>query len=55
MKKEAYERVILNVTQFDKADVIATSGEDPIPGPGGGGTQNTPSLTTGRYEIPIGF
>ena len=55
MKKEAYERTLLNVTLFDKSDVIATSDEGSNPNPGGSGGNNAPALTKSTYELPIGF
>ena len=55
MKKETYERVLLNVTQFGTDDILTSSGEDPNPGTGGGGGISTNSFNPDRYEIPIGF
>jgi hypothetical protein len=52
MIKEAYERLSMDVTQFDVEDVITTSGVTP----GGGG--DTPGFTPDPYEdfpTPIGF
>ena len=52
MIKETYERLAMDVTQFDAEDIITTSGETPIDPP----THNT---TLGRYEqgigLPLGF
>lgn len=42
MKKEAYERLYMDVTQFDTEDVITTSGE------------SEPMLHTGFSELGIG-
>ena len=53
MIKEAYERLSMDVTQFDVEDVITTSGV--TPGGGGGGDSHT--LTPGDYEgifVPVG-
>ena len=50
MIKEAYERLSMDVTQFDVEDVITTSGVTP----GGGDSHN---LNPGDYEgifIPVG-
>ena len=44
MNKEAYERLMMDVTQFDAEDVITTSGI----GPGGGGSD--PSWYWNPYE-----
>ena len=52
MIKEAYERLSMDVTQFDIEDVITTSGL--TPGGGGGDSHN---LNPGDYEgifIPVG-
>ena len=54
MNKETYERLLMDVTQFDAEDIITTSGEEPTPTP--------PSYTPGDYELgggtgslPTGF
>lgn len=50
MIREAYERLSMDVTQFDIEDVITTSGVTP----GGGDSHN---LNPGDYEgifIPVG-
>ena len=54
MIKETYERLYMDVTQFDAEDIITTSGETP-PDP-----INPPHTTTqGRFEqginLPLGF
>lgn len=46
MNKVTYERMILNITEFDAEDVIVTSGEEPTPTP--------PPFTPGEYEPPGG-
>lgn len=33
MNKETYERLLMDVTQFDAEDIITTSGETPTPVP----------------------
>ena len=38
MSKEAYERLLMDVTEFDKEDVITTSGTTPGGGGSGGST-----------------
>ena len=35
MNKETYERLLMDVTEFDTEDVITTSGGGSGPGPGG--------------------
>ena len=55
MIKEAYERVEMDVTQFDVEDIITTSGV----GPGGGGgtepaTEQPTTEPLGPYELPAG-
>lgn len=50
MNKELYERLYMDVTEFDKEDVIATSGEIP-----GGGGSVPPNFVPGTYEIPLGI
>lgn len=47
MNKETYERLYMDVTQFDTEDIITTSGEEPTP------TAHT--LTQGRFEQGIGM
>ena len=53
MIKEAYERLFLDVTQFDVEDIITTSGV----GPGGGGDEPStePTQPLDPYELPIGL
>ena len=54
MIKEAYERLELDVTEFDIEDIITTSGI----GPGGGDEPTTDPTTTDPldpYELPIGL
>ncbi len=53
MIKEAYERLELDVTEFDIEDIITTSGI----GPGGGGDEPSPEPTQplDPYELPIGL
>ena len=53
MNKETYERLYMDVTQFDTEDIITTSGEEP-------GPVTIPHTTTfGRFEkgldIPLGI
>ncbi len=53
MIKEAYERMSMDVTQFDVEDVITTSGLTP----GGGGGSDSHYLSPGDYEgifVPVG-
>ena len=53
MIREAYERLSMDVTQFDIEDVITTSGVNP----GGGGGSDSHTLTPGDYEgifVPVG-
>ena len=33
MKKESYEKMRLDITEFETEDIIVTSGETPGPGP----------------------
>ena len=47
MNKETYERLLMDVTEFDTEDVITTSGITP------GG--NEPTLTSNPWELPVGF
>ena len=55
MIKETYERLLMDVTEFDAEDIITTSGEEPGPGP----DINPHSTTLGRFEqglgLPLGF
>lgn len=51
MIKEAYERLFLDVTQFDVEDIITTSGV----GPGGGEPTTDPTQPLDPYELPIGL
>jgi hypothetical protein len=48
MIKETYERLSMDVTQFDAEDIITTSGETPDPI-----TQN--DMETGRFEYGLGL
>ena len=52
MNKETYERLLMDVTEFDAEDVITTSGEG-----GGGDTPggNTPPVfsPTSLWEMPV--
>lgn len=52
MIKEAFERLELDVTEFDIEDIITTSGI----GPGGGDEPSTePTQPLDPYELPIGL
>ena len=53
MIKEAYERLSMDVTEFDVEDIITTSGV----GPGGGEPTTDPTTTDplDPYELPIGL
>ncbi len=53
MIKKAYERLSMDVTEFDVEDVITTSGV----GPGGGGDEPStePTQPLDPYELPIGL
>lgn len=53
MIKEAYERLELDMTEFDVEDVITTSGV----GPGGGDDEPStePTQPLDPYELPIGL
>ena len=53
MHKEAYERLILDVTAFDAEDVITTSGI--TPGGGGGGSDEPGSTATPGSNVYEGF
>ena len=47
MKKETYERLTIDVTEFDVEDVITTSGVEP--------SQNPPAFDpTNPFEMPVG-
>ena len=56
MNKETYERLLMDVTEFDAEDIITTSGEEPGPGPD---INHSTNFTLGRFEqglgIPLGF
>lgn len=54
MKKETYERLLMDVTEFDTEDVITTSGEGGGDTPGGGGSGESPAPLS-SYELPVGF
>ena len=47
MIKETYERLHMDVTQFDKEDIITTSEVAPV--------TNLHSFTTGRFEQGLNF
>ena len=49
MIKETYERLLMDVTEFDTEDVITTSGE------GGGGSTRPAFTTTNPWEMPVDF
>ncbi len=51
MIKEAYERLFLDVTEFDVEDIITTSGV----GPGGDEPSTEPTQPLDPYELPIGL
>ena len=55
MIKETYDRLAMDITQFDVEDIITTSGVGPGPGPGPG--PNPPDYDPGDYEhvYPGGF
>ena len=57
MKKESYERIILNITEFDTEDVIMTSAAGGGSGSGGSGSGGgTPlSFAPTDYEVPLGI
>lgn len=48
MSKETYERLFMDVTEFDTEDVITTSGITP----GGGGSGESPDPLS-SYELPL--
>ncbi len=52
MIKESYERLEMDVTEFDLEDIITTSGV--TPGGGGGGSETTTDPLD-PYELPFGF
>lgn len=45
MKKESYEKMRLDITEFETEDIIVTSGETP-------GPQLAPGFNPGEYEGP---
>lgn len=49
MMKETYERLEMDVTQFDVEDVITTSGVGPGPGP----DEPDPVYKPTGYELPF--
>lgn len=49
MMKETYERLEMDVTQFDVEDVITTSGVGPGPGP----DEPDPVYKPIGYELPF--
>ena len=52
MNKETYERLLMDVTEFDTEDVITTSGVGPGPGPG----SDAPDFAPGsKWEMPVGM
>ena len=51
MMKETYERLEMDVTQFDVEDVITTSGVGPGPGPGP--DEPDPDYNPTGYELPF--
>ena len=53
MTKDNYERIILNITEFDKDDVIATSGESPVPTPGQTSTKGNFGLDKNEMFVPF--
>ena len=48
MKKETYERLAIDVTEFDVEDVITTSGVNP-----GHSTNEPPFDPTNPWEMPV--
>ena len=54
MNKETYERLNMDVTEFDTEDIITTSGETPGGDTPGGNTQ-PPFTPTNPWEMPAGF
>ena len=52
MSIETYERLEMDVTQFDAEDVITTSG---IGGGSGSGGSDAPGFDGDPWGIPIGF
>lgn len=51
MNKETYERLLMDVTEFDTEDVITTSG----PGGDTPGGNTPPAFTSSNWEMPVGF
>ena len=49
MNKETYERLLMDVTEFEAEDIITTSGETPSP------TPDRPPLRPGDNELPFGI
>lgn len=56
MKKESYERLTMDVTEFDVEDVITTSGIGPGPGPGPDPGGDEPAFNPDNpWEMPAGL
>ena len=53
MIKETYERLLMDVAEFDTEDVITTSGEGGGGGDTPGGNTPPPFSPTG-WELPVG-
>ena len=49
MNKETYERLLMDVTEFDTEDVITTSGVTP----GGGGGSGQPDFINDDWGVPL--
>lgn len=47
MNKETYERLLMDVTEFDIEDIITTSGETPY--------HHDHTMTLGRFEQGVGL
>lgn len=47
MNKETYERLLMDVTEFEAEDIITTSGETPP-------TPVPPPYNPGQNELPFG-